>query len=274
MLSSCSQTKYVPADSYLLSENEIIIKNDSTVAFSLLNKTGVTTDELNGVIKQQPNRKILIGKFHLWLYNRSNEERMERKIEKKQQKADKKNEKIKAKNERKSAKNPYYEPKQLVERKLTFGEKLRKAGEAPVILDSAKIDKTTKQMHLYLIKKGYFDNVVKDSVVLFDRKVDKKGNPVKVSKKDRQKAKVVYTVIPNEPYTINKYERVIADQNIVKVLKPLKVDSIIAAGQNFNTDGWKRSELELQSFYWNKGSTSLTKSSFTSRWIVLSVRRR
>ncbi|CAG5085422.1 Outer membrane protein assembly factor BamA [Parvicella tangerina] len=253
MLSSCSQTKYVPADSYLLSENEIIIKNDSTVAFSLLNKTGVTTDELNGVIKQQPNRKILIGKFHLWLYNRSNEERMERKIEKKQQKADKKNEKIKAKNERKSAKNPYYEPKQLVERKLTFGEKLRKAGEAPVILDSAKIDKTTKQMHLYLIKKGYFDNVVKDSVVLFDRKVDKKGNPVKVSKKDRQKAKVVYTVIPNEPYTINKYERVIADQNIVKVLKPLKVDSIIAAGQNFNTDRLEKERTRITKFLLEQG---------------------
>ncbi len=243
----------MPEGSYLLAENEVVIKNDSTISFSLLNKTGVTTDELNEVIKQQPNRKILIGKFYLWLYNRSNQERIDRKIEKKKAKAEKKNAKIKAKNEKKVAEDPYYEPKHLVERKLTFGEKLRKAGEAPVLLDSTKIQKTTKQMNLYLIKKGYFDNAVSYAVEYEDQKVDKDGNPVKVARKNRQKAKVIYTVIPNEPYTIKSYSRVIADQNIVEVLKPLKVDSIISEGQNFNTDRLELERTRITKFLLEKG---------------------
>lgn len=233
---SCSQTKYVPEGKYLLDENQIEIKNDSTVSFSLLNKTGVTEEELATVVKQQPNRRIIIGKFHLWLYNKSNQEKIDRKIPKKEEKADKKNGKIRAKNQKKLSKDPEYVAKPYVDRKLTFGERIRNAGEAPVILDSSKVDKTTKQMNLYLIKKGYFNNVVKDSIVLLDHKLNKKGELVASSKKDSQKAKVIYTVIPNTPYTINKYERVIADENIKKVLSPLKVDSIISSGQNFNTD--------------------------------------
>lgn len=250
---SCSQTKYVPEGSYLLSENEIIIKNDSTVSFSLLNKTGVTVDELDAVVKQQPNRKIIIGKFHLWLYNRSNQEKIDKKIVKKQAKADRKNEKIKRKNEKKQEKDPDYVPKSFVERKLAFGENLRNAGEAPVILDSMKINKTAKQMNLYLVKKGYFDAVVKDSVVLMDQLLDKNGDQIKVSKKNRQKAKVVYTVIPNEPYTIKSYKRVIADEKIVEVLKPLKVDSVITAGQNFNTDRLEKERTRITKYLLENG---------------------
>lgn len=243
----------MPEGRYLLAENEIIIESDSTVAFSLLNKTGVTEDELKEVIKQKPNRKILIGKFHLWLYNRSNQDRIDKKIIKKQKKADKKNAKIEKKNEKKAAKDPDYKPIPYAERKLTFGEKLRKAGEAPVILDSVKIDKTTKQMNLYLIKKGYFDNVVKDSVVLLDQQYDKKGNLIKVSRKNRQKAKVVYTVVPHKPYTVNKYERVISDPNIVKVLEPLKVNEVISAGQNFDTDRLEKERTRITKFLLENG---------------------
>lgn len=253
MWTSCSQTKYVPEGSYLLAENHIIIKNDSTVAFSLLNKTGVTVEELDAVVKQQPNRKIIIGKFHLWLYNRSNQEKIDKKIPKKEKKTAKKNEKIRKKNAKKLEKNPDYKPEPYIDRKLTFGEKLRNAGEAPVILDSIKIAKTTKQMHLYLIKKGYFDNVVEDSIVLYDQQYDKKGNLIKVARNDRKKCKVVYTVIPNKPYTIKSYERDIADENIVKVLKPLKVDSIISPGQNFNTDRLEKERNRITKFLLESG---------------------
>lgn len=243
----------MPEGSYLLTENEIIIQNDSTVTFSLLNKTGVTTDELGEVIKQQPNRKILIGKFHLWLYNRSSQEKIDKKIDKKQEKTDKKNAKIGKKNQKKLAKNPNYKPDPFIDRKLTFGEKLRKAGEAPVILDSAKIKKTTKQMNLYLIKKGYFHNVVKDSVVLFDQQLNKNGDLIKVSKKERKKSKVVYTVIPHQPYVIGSYEREIADQNIVDVLKPLKVDSVISQGENFNTDQLEKERTRITKYLLEHG---------------------
>ena len=41
----------------------------------------------NEVVKQQPNRKILSKfRFHLWLYNLSNEERIQKSIEKEDRK--------------------------------------------------------------------------------------------------------------------------------------------------------------------------------------------
>lgn len=235
----------MPDGKYLLAENEIKIKNDSLTGLNILNKTGVTEDELSNVIKQQPNRKILIGKFHLWLYNRSNQEKIDKKIPKKQAKTDKKNEKIRTKNEKKLAKDPDYSPEPYIERKLTFGEKLRKAGEAPVILDSVKIDKTTSQMHLYLLKKGYFNNVVKDTVVLLDEKYDKKGNPLRTPARFDQKAKVIYTIHPKQPYLIRNYQRSIADPNIEQVLSSLKVDSIIFKGQNFDTDKLEKERIRI-----------------------------
>ncbi|MCB9196979.1 MAG: BamA/TamA family outer membrane protein [Flavobacteriales bacterium] len=256
---SCSQIKYVGSKEYLLVENEIVIHHDSTIAIGTLNKTDVTVEDLGGVIKQQPNRKILIGKFHLWLYNRSNQERIDNKIPKEQEKADKKNQKIREKNGKKLEKNPNYKPEPYVDRKLTFGEKLRTAGEAPVILDSSKINKTTHQMQLYLLKKGYFNNVVKDTVILLDKKFDKKGNPTKTPKKDDQKAKVIYHVYPSEPYIIENYSRNISDPNIADVLSNLKVDSIITKGQNFDTDRLEKERnritkhlLEQGFYFFNK----------------------
>jgi outer membrane protein assembly factor BamA len=209
-------------------DNEIEIKKDSTLGVSFLSKTGVSEDELAAILKQKPNRKIIIGKFHLWLYNRSNQSRIDRRIIVQEEKIIRKNEKIKNKNERKLAKDPYYEPKDTLDRKKTFGESLRSAGEAPVILDSLKILKSVKQMNLYLIKKGYFNNDVTSQVEILADSSEKRRH--------QQKAIVHYTVTPGIPYKISSYKRQINDKSISEVLKSLKLDSLIKVGNNFDTD--------------------------------------
>lgn len=242
---SCNQTKYVPEGQYLLVENEVEIKRDSSLSLSFLNKTGVSEEELTTIIKQKPNRKIIIGKFHLWLYNRSNQARIDRRIEIKNKKIEKKNQRITQKNERKLLKDPYYEVKDTLERKTTFGENIRSAGEEPVILDSMKIEKSVKQMNIYLIKKGYFNNKVTSRVEYLSEDSEKR--------KFKQKVKVHYKVAPRAPYKVSSYTRDIKDKSISLVLDALKKDSLIKVGNNFDTDALEAERKRITKLLWENG---------------------
>ncbi len=67
-LVSCRLTKHVPDNEYLLKKYKIEFEDKST-------KKVLKKDELEKHIKQKPNKKILGLKFHLWLYNLSNEKK-------------------------------------------------------------------------------------------------------------------------------------------------------------------------------------------------------
>ena len=109
----CRQTKRLVEGDYLLNKNRIVtdIKN-------------VDYDALEGILKQKPNRKIIVGRFHLWVYNIPNPSKMQRRIDNKESRVERKNIKRKAKGKK---------PK-IVGR--TTDEWLREVvGEAPVIVE-------------------------------------------------------------------------------------------------------------------------------------------
>ena len=60
LINACNPVKYVPEDKYLLKKNTFIY-----------NKKVLTSEEILPFIKQKPNRKILIFRMHLGLYNLS-----------------------------------------------------------------------------------------------------------------------------------------------------------------------------------------------------------
>ena len=60
LMSSCSSTKHVPKDEYLLRKVELDIDNKN-----------ISKDEIKRYLQPKPNKKIIGMKFHLWLYNRS-----------------------------------------------------------------------------------------------------------------------------------------------------------------------------------------------------------
>ena len=166
LLSSCKLTKYVPDDQFLLNNNSIEFIKDSSYS-----QGQVKIDDLNSIIKQQPNRKLFLGyRFHLKLYNLSNQSRIDNAIKRKEKDSIKRNERILKKNQRKLAKNPNYKEKNQVDRKLTFGERLRTTGESPVILDKGLVEKSSKQLSVFLINKGYFDNNVNDTLIQHPRR--------------------------------------------------------------------------------------------------------
>ena len=60
-----------------------------------------------------------------------------------------------------------------------------KAGRAPVLVDTSLISASGKQMEMYLANKGYFNSMVRDSVVVH-----------------KKKATVIYRIFPSVPYLL------------------------------------------------------------------------
>ena len=65
ILQSCSQTRYVPEDKYLLQKNKLKVNRNKDVDKS----------EMQSYIKQSTNKEVLGIKLKLWLYNQSNIEK-------------------------------------------------------------------------------------------------------------------------------------------------------------------------------------------------------
>jgi outer membrane protein assembly factor BamA len=227
-LSACRTTKHVPNGDLLLIQNDIILpaksKNDST-------NQSFTIDELNTILKQQPNRKTFGIPFYLHIYNLSNQKRIDKRILKKEQKAVKKNTKITLKNNKKLQKKPTYEVKDSVSRKKTLGEKLREIGEAPVLLDSNDIAKSVSQLSIFLLNRGYFNNTVRDTLIL-PKKYAKDSSAVP---RKYRKARVNYIIELGKPSVVYYYDHDVKDSAIRAILAKRK-DIKIEIGANFNTD--------------------------------------
>ena len=122
--SSCKITKRVPEKEFLLRSNKILVDNNQ-----------INKDDLNNLIRQQPNRKILgFLRFHLRLYNIADFGK-ETKI-----------------------KNWF---------KNTIGE-------PPVILDTMMTNLTLVQHRSYLSNKGYFNAEVGKEITYKNKKADVK----------------------------------------------------------------------------------------------------
>lgn len=116
---ACNPARKLPENAYLLTKTKIHHANKN-----------IPEDELNAILKQQPNRKILgTMRFHLRVYNFANRGK---------------------------------------ERRWKIW--LKSVGEEPVVIDSALTKKSSSQLNLFLKNKGYFKSSVGDSTVHFDNK--------------------------------------------------------------------------------------------------------
>ncbi len=239
---SCKTTRRVKEGEFLLVKNEIVVDQ----------KGKVSNSQLQTVLKQKTNRKIFgFIPFHLYMYNLPNPEKVERKMEAKQAKTEARNRKLEAEvNELNKEINtvrgslngmPDSRERDKVERQLeklqnkknsreskikppkkVFGEWLRTSvGEAPSLLDSSQVNASTRNLNYYLFKKGYFNNEVRDTIVLDTL---------------RKKAKVTYFVTLREPYTINSLEYNIEARGLARRINTLRARSLIKEGAIFDFD--------------------------------------
>ncbi|MBI1835770.1 MAG: BamA/TamA family outer membrane protein [Flavobacteriia bacterium] len=192
VLFACGVTKHVPKGKFIVKKNNIQLLNSS-----------INKDEINEFIIQQPNTKSLfLFKMKLWVYNhidsskvaekRLNEnEKLIKKNKEKQKKQDEINAKRIKKAKEKGAKlytKKIKQQKDLSDPRMFFKEWLKyKLGEPPVIFDSLLFQKSIEQLSLVLKNKGYLKATVSGEV-----------NYTKFSR-----AKVTYTILPNQLYVID-----------------------------------------------------------------------
>ena len=195
ILGACRQAKYVPEGKYLHKENSIyFVEHDSTGTHVETEDPDIAASELDYLIKPQPN-----SGFKLWVYNRVDTVRYNKQVKKKTEKNRLKNQKRQARvdkiNKRRIDKarskgDSTYLPKQFEPKELKLGwrHNLRtKFGEAPVLFDSALVEKSKEQMKIYLKKEGYYYSHITDTIYFKEKK---------------QKSFVDYRVDAGKPYII------------------------------------------------------------------------
>ncbi len=215
VLSACRPAKNLGPNEYLLEKNNIV--TDKSLK--------IEKPELEGYIRQKPNRKILgVFRFHLGVYNMVDKRKMDARKILHDQKTDNYNLKGRQKTDEenitrraKGKKEKVFKPRR--KDKLTWREWLVSIGEPPVIVDSFLINKSVSQLHLFLQSKGYFNNLVTDSVKYYGKK-----------------ANVTYYITSNKPYTIRSLSWDVQDEYMKYYVFADTSYTKIRTGNNYDAD--------------------------------------
>lgn len=238
-VSACNPTKRLQGGEALLMKQEVVVA-DRQHNFDL------SEDEMSSVLKQRPNRKVGFFRFHLGVYNLVNPERQKlahsRKLERKQKKLGRKINKSKALTTK--------ERKAILSDTLTWRDWLTDAvGEAPVVFDSTRAEKSRTQLSILLSKNGYFQNEVNYSV--------------KYNRSFRRAKKLTFTVIPKSPYVIDSVHFLVNDHGVKRRVDFLEATSEVKQGMNFKVDELDNERERIAEYLNNRGYYSFTKDYIT-----------
>ena len=237
MISSCSITKYVPENKYLLRKVKIEILNGNS------SKT-LVKEELHNLLLQKPNRKVFSNyRFYLRLYNLSNQRRINQKIIKKQIKIEELNLNIKEKNRSSLILDSNYIPNSLKVRKLVFGERLQNTGEAPVVYSSLKLNRTKEQLKKHLFNKGYFKSEITDSTFNIN------NNQIDIH----------YFIKLRDPMRLSSIKYHCPEILISSYLDSIQSDSFLKKGEVFDTDNLVKERNRINEFLTNSGFYNFNK---------------
>ena len=204
---SCRQAKYVPSEKYLYKvkkKNIFRAAEKSTIHFKVETDSAseivashnqIVIEDLYEMLKPQPNRA-----FNLFVYNRIDTLKVQEQVERKKQKTLIKNNKridrqneinLKRNNKAKAKGETHYFEKNIRMKKPGNGWRYwiqTSIGEPPVVMNKNKVSKSAEQLHLFLRKRGFYENEV-TSTIIYNQK--------------KQKAVPIYTITPGKPIIIN-----------------------------------------------------------------------
>lgn len=180
----CLSTKLVPENKHLLKKNRIKVDGDH-----------INTSELEDVLKQKPNLKVIGIPIRLKIYNSIDSAKTERgrirKLErltaqnvKKKKREIRINERRRQRAIRKGEPDYIYKTIKLrdtLDPNLTFKQLMKyKFGEAPVIADTGAMARSRTQVQAYMHSKGYFYSDVTSHFDTIHRMLNKSKTKKKV----------------------------------------------------------------------------------------------
>lgn len=271
---SCSPTKYVPRGSYIVDEVDIKITNGD-----------ISTGKMKKIAQPAPLKKILgIYAFRARVYNILDPSKSNDRKIKKQTKIDRKNNKIILKfqkdNKKLLDKRNHYEKKikdyylsedtlKAMETELKYNELdkqykykslhskelldnlykqnvftipdfISKNGQKPELLDTVLVNYTKRQFKVYLRNQGYFNATVSDSVI-------------KLGFLKKKRVKIIYTIDPGTPLTINNIVYNYPDSTNIKQLIENNKSLQLKTGKKIDVDELETFRNNVSNYFRNNG---------------------
>lgn len=230
---SCRQAKYVADGSYLHKKNTIYFETVSADGDTTEVKSpeGIYVGGMYDLVKPEPYKPV-----KLFFYNRIDSAKHTKQVDKKTAKINAKNEKRKAKEQkindkriekaRKKGKD-YYNQKVKKMKPAKSGWRdwvIVHLGQRPVLLDTAAVPKSSRQLQIYMRQHGYYDATVRDTILYKEKK---------------KKSFSEYVITTGEPYRIDTFKLgPLADANMQNMYKRfVKAEkSVITRGMIIDED--------------------------------------
>ena len=217
LIASCNAVKNVPEDTFLLTENTIIVDGEEETDAGVLSQ-----------IVQRPNTKVpLFGiPMGLYIYNLAD------------QKADSTYYKwLHKKPKREERLVSFISKKQVTElgnSYVGFNEWLKKSGDAPVVIDEAKTKKSLQRIKSWYSKKGWF-NIEGSSKITANEKKEKR-------------ASVEYNIIKHKPYFVDSIQKTISSPVVDSIFKATKNQSFLKEGKQYAATDFEneRNRINIQ----------------------------
>ena len=217
---SCSQVRKIQKNQLLIDDNEIIVNNKS-----------VNSEDLHNQLYQKPNSKLLGFKPRLQLYNLSKknaDSSYQAWLQKKPSRLDRM---IKL-----------YSKKQVNRLGKSFfvsgySDFLKQVGEAPSILDTARVRKSEIRLLSYQFNRGFFD-------VKVASKIDSLKN---------KKVKVTYQINTGKPYIIDSIFRNIETPVVDSLYQNIAGNSLIKIGETYTAENISNEKKRIATEFRNRG---------------------
>ncbi|MDH7445110.1 translocation and assembly module lipoprotein TamL [Aquimarina sp. 2201CG14-23] len=217
-LISCNAIKRVPKEEFLLTKNEIFVDSTKT-----------NDPKLDNQLYQKPNSRLAWIPFRLHIYNiaKVNPDSMYLDW-------------LYKKPNREKRLTNFLSKKQVDRLGVGYtgvNNWLKKTGEAPVMVDDAKANRSIKRLKSYYWNNGWF-NVEAD---------------YKINKTEDQRASVSYYVQPHKPYFIDSLYTKIESKVADSIYQLHKSKSNIISGKQYRTLDIEAETERLTSLYRNSG---------------------
>ncbi|OCB75186.1 BamA/TamA family outer membrane protein [Flavobacterium crassostreae] len=222
LIAACNTQKRVPEGKMRLVKNNITVNN-------------LLTNEENAYnqLYQKPNSSLLLGyPLRLNLYNLANlnpDSTYQATFEKHPKRYARQSKFLSAKQVDRLGKSFLYHG---------IHDFLKKVGEPPVLLDSAKTSKSVMRLKYYYFNKGFFD--VKTSYT-----VDTIKN---------KKAKVTYHIATQKPYFIDSLKTSITTPALDSLYQVQKKQTLIKTGEQYLTINFEEEKNRISTHFRNNGA--------------------
>ncbi len=220
-ISACNSTRRVPAGKFLLAKSEIFENN-----------TIVTNETMVDQLYQKPNSTIFGIPFFLSIYNWANpnpDSTFQAKFTDNPKKYAQMSKWLSAKQVDQLGKSFWYHG---------IHDFLKKTGEAPVIFDQSKTEKSVVRLQYNYFNKGYFDvnaNYTLDTI-------------------KNKKIKVKYAITTGNPYLIDSLITSISSPKLDSLYQITKSASLIKPGSQYKTEDFENEKNRITTQFRNNGA--------------------